>query len=233
MYERNPNFQMMRLVAGSLGKLNDDLVYVGGCVVGLLVTDEARPAVRSTQDVDLIAEVATVVEYHALCKRLRAAKLTQTLGDSDVSCRWRSENGIIVDVMPTDEKILGYSNRWFLPALQKPLQLQLAEGLKIKLASPPLLVASKLDAFYGRGGGDYRASHDIEDIINLVDGRPELVQEIAEGPQEVRSYLTEEFDDLLAQQAFTSAIPFHFAPDAPNQNRVPIVVERLRKIAGI
>jgi hypothetical protein len=35
----------------------------------------------------------------------------------------------------------------------------------VRLLAPALFIATKLDAFHGRGGGDIVASHDLEDII--------------------------------------------------------------------
>jgi hypothetical protein len=45
-------------IARRLGALTDDLVFLGGAVVPLLLTDPAAPPPRATNDVDAIVEVA-------------------------------------------------------------------------------------------------------------------------------------------------------------------------------
>lgn len=59
----------------------------------------------------------------------------------------------------------------------------------MRVVAPALFVATKLDAFHGRGGGDIVASHDLEDIIAVVDGRPEIVSEVAAASTDVRVYI--------------------------------------------
>jgi len=226
----DPNVAMTETVAHALGSLKEDLVFVGGCAVGLLITDDARPPIRATRDVDLVAEVATRVDYYALAERLRKVGFQEHIGD--VNCRWRYKD-LLVDVMPTDESILGFSNGWYVHAVRQATRFDLPTGTQIRLVSPPLLVATKIEAFYGRGNDDYGGSHDIEDIINLVDGRPELPEEIERSEPELRDYLRAEIDDLLSNRSFVDTIPWHFGPDRTNQARAPVVIERLRKIAGL
>ena len=69
--ERNPNLQILEMVAERLGSLADDMVLVGGCATGLLLTDAAAPPIRATQDVDVITEVASLQDYHRLSGQLR------------------------------------------------------------------------------------------------------------------------------------------------------------------
>jgi hypothetical protein len=193
-----------------------------------MITDVARPPVRATQDVDLVAEVATHAAYYTLTEELKKAGFKEHVGD--VTCRWHLGE-LMVDVMPTDEAILGFSNRWYPEAIKRAVPTKLPSGVQIKLISPPLLVATKLEAFYGRGNGDFATSRDIEDIINVVDGRPELAREIALAEAELRRYLRDEIDELLATEPFLDTLPYHIAPD--NQGRLTIIIERLRDIAGL
>lgn len=222
---------MLEIVARALGALNHRIVYLGGCAVGLLITDPGRPAVRPTLDVDVIAEVATRADYYRLADELRAAGFTEA-SDESVVCRWRL-GPLKVDVIPTDATIFGFSNKWLQLALDTAESVELPSSRKISLISAPLLLATKLEAFYDRGNGDYRASHDIEDIVNLIDGRPELSQELVKVNRDLRDYLREEFDELLANLRFTDALPGHLGPSQPEQDRLSILVERMRRIAGL
>ena len=50
-------------------------------------------------------------------------------------------------------------------------------------------MATKLEAFRQRGQSDPYGSRDLEDIVAVVDGRPELVMECRAASSDVRSYL--------------------------------------------
>ncbi|MDB5823794.1 MAG: hypothetical protein JWR21_2498 [Herminiimonas sp.] len=228
MSGRDPNADSVELVAHALGELCEELVLVGGCAVGLLVTDPARPSVRATIDVDLVAEVVSLASYYDLRKRLIDRGFQE---HGDVICRWR-KGALIVDVMPAEEIGLGFSNRWYPLAVQHAQSFKLQSGTTIRVVTAPLFIATKLESFAGRGKGDY-AHHDIEDIVNVVDGRKELVDEVADADATVRDYIREEFEDLLADELFTERLPWHLHPDDSNQARVPLLIERLRKLAGL
>lgn len=70
----------------------------------------------------------------------------------------------------------------------------------------------------------------MEDIVNLVDGRVEILQEIRGSPAE--TFLREEFESLITGDAFLDVLPAHFRSDATSQARVEVVLERMRKLAG-
>lgn len=228
MNPMDPNLAQLELIAKKLGDRANDFVFVGGCAVGLLISDHARPPVRATMDVDVIAEVATLAKYYELQGQLKALGFTE---DPEVICRWRSGE-VRLDVMPANENILGFTNVWYEKAAATASAYSLPSGQLIRLISPPLLIATKLVAFHGRGKGDYAGSHDIEDMVTIVDGRHELIDEIGSSDVEVRTYLVDEFDTLLGTPPFVDALPSHFLGDAANQGRVPIVLERMRKVAG-
>lgn len=224
---RNPNIVSVQLVARALGALTNDLVLVGGCAVGLLITDTAGPPIRATLDVDLVAEVVTVVDYYKLTEQLKKRGF---LENGDIMCRWR-KGPLIVDVMLTTE-LLGDTNSWYPRVIQDACKYRLQDGQTINVISAPLFVATKLESFNGRGNGDF-GHHDIEDIISLVDGRPELCGEIEQCDEVVRKFVRQEIDDLLADAAFVEHLPWHLHPDQASQARLPLIIERLRILAGL
>ena len=79
-------------------------------VAGLLMTDPAMPAIRPTEDVDLLVLALTLVEYHHVGKVLTARGFSHDMRPEPPICRWRV-GGVAVDVMPTADEILGFSNR--------------------------------------------------------------------------------------------------------------------------
>jgi hypothetical protein len=95
------------------------------------------------------------------------------------------------------------------------------------------MMATKLEAFRGRGRGDHLRSHDLEDVVLLVDGREELVDEVDSAPADLQEYLSCECAALLAEPRFVDAIFGFLRPDAASQARAEaMVLPRLHAIAG-
>ena len=42
------------------------------------------------------------------------------------------------------------------------------------------------ETFTSRGHGDFLSSHDLEDVLNIIDGREELIGEMANAPNDLR-----------------------------------------------
>lgn len=227
----DPNVHLVEGLVQHLGDLSNEFVFVGGCATGLLVTDTARPPVRATTDVDLVAQVTTRADYYELTDKLRALGYTED-ASSDVVCRW-IVGQFSVDIMPVDDTILGFSNRWYPETVATAVRCILPSGATINLISSVLFLATKLEAFHDRGNQDYGVSHDMEDIITIIDGRLELIDELADSPIHVAEYLQDEFDALLSEPNFVESIRWHLPGDAANQARLPIIIERLRFIARI
>lgn len=106
-------------------------------------------------------------------------------------------------------------------------------GASIKLITAPAFVATKLEAFKGRGAGDYLVSHDLEDIITIVDGRVSLLDEVRATPDDLRRYLAAEFQTLVGSQDFLDALPGHLPGDAASQAKLPRLIEKLKVLGKI
>jgi predicted nucleotidyltransferase len=229
---RDVNIQMITTVARRLGNLREKVVFVGGCATGLFITDPAMPEVRVTKDVDVIIDITTRMEYSRLEADLRSKGFRNDISEDAPLCRWLV-NGIKVDVMPTQEDILGFSNHWYLPAIENANYVQLEKELAIKLVTPPYFLATKIEAFKGRGNGDYMASHDMEDIITVLDGRREIVDEIKSSSDELKTFLSRTFQKFLGDENFLDAIPGQLLPDHANQARLPRLLNVLEEIANM
>jgi predicted nucleotidyltransferase len=190
------------------------------------------PEVRVTKDVDVIIDIATRMEYSRLETDLRSKGFRNDISEDAPLCRWLV-NGIKVDVMPTQEDILGFSNHWYLPAIENANYVQLEKEIVIKLVTPPYFLATKIEAFKGRGKGDYMASHDMEDIITVLDGRREIVDEIKSSSGELKTFLSRTFRIFLADENFLDAIPGQLLPDHANQSRLPRLLKILEEIANM
>ncbi len=227
---QNPNADLLLSAAKKLVPLLDQIVFVGGCAAGLLITDPGAAPVRSTIDVDAIVQVASYPELMALEVRLRQLGFEQPHVQGAPLCRW-VHGDVILDLMPTDSTILGFSNRWYPPALENAGTVELG-GYQIRLISAPYFLTTKLEAFHGRGQFDFRTSRDVEDIVTVVDGRPEIVAEAQQAATSLQQFLGDEFSALLAERDFLEALPEHLLPDAVSQQRIRIVLNRMQQIVG-
>jgi len=231
MRRDDPNLEMLQLAADGLRPLLEDVVFVGGCATGLLITDSAAPPTRETLDVDVIVELASSYDYHMLSEQLRQRGFREDQSDGAPMCRWLFQS-VKVDVMPTDEAILGFSNRWYAEAMASASNVRLPAGTNIRMVTAPFFLATKLEAFYGRGNSDYMASHDLEDLIAVLDGRDSIVSEVKDAGA-VCLYLANAFGQLLALDEFHDALPCHLPADAASQMRIAGLVERMEAIRSI
>lgn len=92
-----------------------------------------------------------------------------------------------LDLMPSQPGVLSFHNRWYPLAVSTASHMTLPSGRSIKLIAAAVFIATKLEAFKGRGNSDFLASHDLEDIVTVVDGRPELLDELRGAPEELLS----------------------------------------------
>lgn len=230
---------MLERAAQELAPFIDEVAFVGGATIALWITDQAAPPPRVTKDVDLVVEVVSRAGWYRFEERLRAHGLRND-STSRVICRWRAGSPgdeLLVDLMPGDASILGFENRWQKPALDHAATLPLPSGQRIRAITPPYLLATKLEAWGGRGGGDHLRSHDLEDVIRLIDGRPEVIEELSDISDDLRSYLSGEIATLIDQPRFLDAIDgtvvgFGRGSSEDGDRVEEIVLPRLRALAG-
>jgi hypothetical protein len=228
----NRNLPLLISAARLLTPLLDELVFVGGCVTGLLISDPAAADVRPTYDVDALAEIGSYAEYAALSVRLRKLGFAEDYREGAPICRWLNGK-LVLDVMPTDEKILGFSNRWYKASMENANRINLEKDLIIRVATAPYFFAMKLEAFRGRGKNDYVASHDFEDLMAVIDGRPSLLTELRASSEDLKIYVSSEIENLLRKPAFVDALPGYLLPDATNQERVGKLLKTLQEISKV
>ena len=142
---------LLEQMATRLKPLLAEVVFLGGCATQLLITDAAAAPIRITDDVDVIVEITSLPQYSNFSKRLRQLGFREDSSEGAPICRFIAY-GLKLDVMPTDEKILGFSNRWYKSALKGAQTIEF-HGLKLRVVTAPHFLATKLEAFKGRGGG--------------------------------------------------------------------------------
>jgi hypothetical protein len=219
---------MLLNVATALG---DDLLprvaFVGGCTTGLLLTDStSRDDVRFTDDVDLIIGLTGVAEWVKLQESLGRKGFRVAMGE-DVACRTRLGD-LIVDFMPDNASILGFTNRWYRDALSHTLSTQLSDSVSIRYLSAPYFLGTKFEAFAGRGKNDVLESRDIEDILLLMDGREEVVSEVHQSESRLRHYLRDAIHNLIEHPDFHHALPGSIR----DAGRAELALERMQAIVA-
>jgi predicted nucleotidyltransferase len=225
------NVELLARMASALGDLRERFVFVGGCATALLITDPAAPPVRATQDVDAVVAIVSKVEYNRLGKALRERGFSQTLAEGEPPYRWTFA-GMKLDVLPTSESVLGFSNRWYEQTMRTAISVQLKEGMEVRLVTPDCFVATKLEAFEDRGKADYWESHDLEDVLSVMDGRPSIVDELAAAEPELRRYVAAVFARLIADERFLDALPGLIIEGSPSV-REPLLLQRLEAISRL
>ncbi|MGF6430918.1 MULTISPECIES: hypothetical protein [Bradyrhizobium] len=215
--------QMLQTVATALGSaLRERLVFVGGSTTALFITDDITlEGVRATDDVDLIVDLVGFAEWTKLQDELRQKGFAESQDDT-VICRMRLGD-LKVDFMPDDEDILGFSNRWYAKGIETAVTVPLTDELNIKRLSPELFVATKLEAYLGRGQSDLLASRDLEDILLVIDGRNEVVAEIQQADADIRQFIAEQFAPLLEHPDFDHFLAGNIRGP---EGRIDIVRER-------
>lgn len=216
------NVARIRAVHRALEELADKVVFVGGATVSLY-KDRPASETRETDDVDIVIEIASYVDYGAIEEQLRKKGFENDV-ESKIICRYKI-NGIIVDVLPTDENVLGFKNQWYSAGYQNAIDYYIFEQEKVKLFNSVYFLATKLDAFNDRGSSDGRTSQDFEDIIYILNNRKSIWNEMEDELGPVKEYLKNEFRELLSQEYIYEWISCHL--DFAEQNRVNMIIAGL------
>lgn len=207
-----PSIELIKAAAEKLGAFREEVVFVGGAVVGLLLTDPAAPAPRFTRDVDVVMNLMSRMDFYRAEDRLRALGFT---GDpSGPVCRYLHES-VVLDLLPSSPEVIGFASRWYPLTLQTAWKRTLDGNLEINVISAPCFLATKMEAFTDTsrdGHEDLFLSRDFEDLIRVLDGRPEVVNEVRESPDEVRHYLALWLSDLRRRRYLVEAIAAHVDP---------------------
>jgi hypothetical protein len=199
------NFVRIKAVASALAEINEKIVFVGGAIISLYAT---RPVleIRPTDDIDVIVEILNYKQRIRLEEKLLEIGFENVI-DSNIICRY-SIKGIIVDIMPTNDPSIGFTNLWYELGFKDAIQYQLDLQL-INILDPCYFLATKIEAFKGRGNSDGRFSHDFEDIIFVLENRVEIWNEIHNCKEPLKTYIKKEFQNLVQNPYLLEWIDSH------------------------
>ncbi len=206
------NIARIKAVARAFQNLPTKVVFVGGATISLYpsrLVFEVRP----TDDIDVIIEILNYSDRAELEAKLREIGFVHDI-ESGVICRYRIQ-GIIVDIMPTDDPSIGFNSKWYPEGFEKAIDHEIEVGITINILSPAYFVATKLEAHNDRGEGDGRTSQDFEDIVFVLENRESIWDEMNHSSAEVKNYLREEFRKLLENSNLLEWIDCHVERGSP------------------
>jgi hypothetical protein len=222
----------LRAVARCLGPLREDVVFLGGMVVPLLLTDSGASVPRATDDVDLIVEVGAIEYQQRIAVPLRSQGFREDQSPGAPICRWRIHE-FVVDVMPVDPAVFGYSNPWYSQAFATAAWVAVgaAPDERIRLIGAAEFCATKLAAFAGRGNGDF-LHKDMDDFVTVVDGRPELLDDVKLAAPALRAFIASELRRHLAARLDEQLPMLIGGSRAVREARAAALLGRLQALAA-
>jgi len=215
-------------VASALGDERNRVVFVGGTVAALYPLAHGVD-VRPTVDVDAVVDVVTTADYYAFVDGLRARGFEVCTDEGAPLCR-RVCGDVRVDIMATADTGIGPTNRWYREAVAAAASYRVAADLEVRAITPLYFVATKLEAFAGRGRGDYQASHDLEDVLSVLAGLDSLRAEVQTDTSVAGGAVRRGLAELARMEGFIDAVPGHFEGDAAGQARADEVLEWLGRL---
>lgn len=219
------NLKVVEKVALALDEINNDVIYVGGAVVSLYVTDEGAEQPRPTKDIDISVQISSYSEMDTLREQLAHKKMYPAMTET-VLYRYTYED-ILIDFIPYGETPLGPTNSWLKPGFKKAYYVPIG-NTKIKILPVSMFLATKWEAHKNRGG-DPRMSHDFEDIIYVIDNNLHLIADVTNADEDVQIFLKEMSQEILSHSSLHEIIECHINPFTAKE-RKELIIEKLKKI---
>ncbi|MFO8000703.1 MAG: nucleotidyl transferase AbiEii/AbiGii toxin family protein [Marinilabilia sp.] len=225
MKNRTINIAVVAEVAEALRELKDQMVFVGGAVVSLYVDDPAADEIRPTQDIDMTLNIVNLTHWQEVQEKLAHLGFhPNPFGHAICSYKYKD---IPVDIMAMEDGPLGPSNKWYKIGFDNLWAAQ-AKDQEIRILSAPCYLATKFEAYTNRGV-DYRTSHDIEDIVYVLDNRIHIVEEIEKDDMRIRGYVKQQLKEIINKGLLNELLMSHIHP-LMLEERMPIVEEKIAQI---
>lgn len=132
--------------------------------------------------------------------------------------------------MPSDDSPVGITNSWYKPGFSSLQQIEV-ENTSVQILSVAYFLATKLEAFHDRGG-DYRSSHDFEDVIYIIDNRTTIVEDIRHADSSVVNYIKAELKKVIDSPYAEEYIRTQIHPIMVEE-RLPMVLDKIAQITQV
>ncbi|MEZ4847234.1 MAG: nucleotidyl transferase AbiEii/AbiGii toxin family protein [Bacteroidia bacterium] len=225
MRKRQIDHDAIAEVAKALKELKNSMVFIGGAVLSLYSDDPKAGEVRPTTDIDLTIKMIKYGSWAMMEERLAELMIFPDPFGRAI-CSYKYED-ISIDIMPSEENPIGPLNPWYQKGFEDLLKIEVI-GEEIQIFSAPVYLATKFEAFNGRGN-DYRMSHDFEDIIYVLDNRSTIVEEIARSDLDVKEFIQTQLVKIKDSRHQFEIIASHLDPYLVEE-RLPIILSRIGRI---
>jgi hypothetical protein len=209
----NPNEKLLKRTLKEIEPIIDDIVFVGGITTHFYLSENSDN-LRTTIDVDATSN-AGVTKHQKMELQLIELGFQP---EPEVRCRY-VKGDLVLDLMPADPKILGFSNKWYRAGVNRADSQQVGK-YEINILPVEYFFASKIEAFNGRGKNDFYGSKDMEDLISILGGRVGILEELASAESDVKSFILENLREYLKNaefaQSFSGNLPSN-AKDTPSK----------------
>jgi hypothetical protein len=226
---RDAIIAMLSPIAETLAAVEQKFVFVGGTVVPFYITDPQITEFRPTKDVDVIVEAISRNRMDYVEEALRRNGFQN---DPDIIHRFVLGDTLL-DVLPAESRDLETLNRWYRITFDTSQPMLIAPGISIETPTAACFLATKLEAFSRRGGGDFLGSRDIEDVISIIDGRDSIVEEIHLSPLPVRGFLAAAMRSMSGMSGFHDCVEGNLSRKKPREQARAVIVERITRIAQL
>ena len=225
MHNKTINIGVVAEVAEGLQQYREQVVFVGGAVISLYTDDPAADEIRPTKDIDFTVNIVDVGEFHKTIEELgKLGFQPDPFGNSICSYTYKNYP---VDIIPAEDNAFGSTNRWYKIGFEDLWKVNVKDQ-EIYILSAACFLATKFEAFNNRGN-DYRTSHDIEDIIYIIDNRTTIVDEIAKCDKKILEFIKYEFKKIIDKGLLEELLVTHIHPLIIDE-RIHIVKEKISSI---
>ena len=225
------NRELLAKISNELDELLEDIVFVGSITLEYLIDEKIKTAIslRTTEDVDIVIQVSTKKGFYDFLEKLREKGFGEDIQSPTICTMKKGE--LKIDIMPTKQEILGFTNRWYAKGVKNTEKIKLANGKTINILKAPFFLASKIEAFFSRGIKDPFLSKDLEDILDLINGRGVIVQDVSlTNDLELINFLSGKINQMLEDERTYEAISGHFYGQ---EERFVVVIKRMKRIVEI
>ena len=222
--------QQLETLAEKLGELCEEIVVVGGCSPVLILDAKIAPDLRATNDIDILVQTENYVRYNRFIEKMKERGFAEKIGERI----GRLVSGdLVVDVVPTEVNVLGFTNRWYKEAFVNAVYRRLPSGRHMRTVTPVYFVATKLEAFRDPGRGDALASPDLEDIVTILVEYPSFEKDLRRSGTDIQRYMSEQFKKLMSRDDYPHTLSGHLRGDEASQAFLPELLQLVERIATL
>ena len=221
-------WHILEMIAEGFADLRPRIVFVGGATLPLYATDSSAFRYTQSQGVDCVMKEIVESRYGHWDEKLKQYGFELESSPYVPVQQWKYR-GIQIQLGAADVYLSCFQNRWYEDGFFHARPFRLPSGTPIRIFNPVYFLATKIEAFMNRGRFDFRKSEDFEDIVYLLDNRPEIHRELAEAFHDVRTFVQKSFKRFLAHPGLEEGIAWTL-PHGSGEERIFRILQLIQDI---